>query len=156
MKRPAGQAAQVDEKNDDAAKAGKGIKDHNPFELPPPEGQKSLGQYFHIEPAASTDADAADTDKDKEQTKQEVEGTDRQSSSSSSSSSSTSELDAKLTFHSLDDDFDIPSPSQDTVPQEVEATYIATDGATDSVRSFDSMFRFAQRHVDRVERFLTY
>ena len=159
MKRP---AAQVDEKNDTATGAGKSSKEYNPFEHPPPEGQESLGQYFHVVPAAPSDdadAHAADAEKDKDQENTEPKRTDGQassvSSSPSSSSSSASEPEAMLTSHTLDDDFDISSPP-DSVPQDVEATYIATDGATDNVRSFDSMFRFAERHVDRVERFLTY
>lgn len=129
-------------------------EESNAFDLPPPPGQETLGRFFHVPPPHPRPGTGAG-----------ATGDENSSSSSSSSGSPSQKEDVpELIFEDAADDL-LPSQHSSSVapgsPDETVSgqTFINLDGAIDSmdlVKSFDSMFRFAERHVARVERVLSY
>jgi hypothetical protein len=140
MRRP---AAAADKERKEIA------KDENPFDQPPPPGQENLGQFFHIvAPVKKPNNEESGNEAGKEG----KSGSPSSSSSSSDSSSKASEQMARLVFENATDDFDVGAT--DSEPIDATPVNVSVDRTLENVKDFDSMFRFAERHVARVESFL--
>lgn len=177
MRRPASSKAQRQDKAKTKAGAKRKAKakakaqpEENPFDQPPPEGQESLGMFFHVRPKATQEgaavADSAEEplqaeDQENQETKSTAESPAK---SSSSSSSSSSDDPVNLVYESNQSDELAPmnsSPNRGGRDDDVSQVETSPTRSTiqvrdplDQVTDFDSMFRFAERNVERVYRFL--